>query len=219
MSQEIRTVAFDMDGVLVHLYEAILAFYRVDPVHVRDMAKGLSVSEVIREHALECRTSRARLVAVEATEEKVWTAICSQSSTWWKKLRPDPQGMLLLAKLAARETDIFVVSQPLVLGRNDDGYGESAHGKRQWLEYHLPAMLDGVVFTRAKHRLSAPGVLLIDDSPTHVREWRERGGPAVLWHQPWNAGAPEHTGDELSKIMHLEAEKELPDREEAKVDA
>lgn len=211
---QIKEVACDMDGFLVQLYEAVLELYGVRQEHVRDMANGMTIDEVIREHALEHHNPGTRLRAAEATDQKVWKTVCSQPTQWWKRLRPDPSGMLLLARLAARGVDVFVVSQPLVLGRYDVGYGISVHGKRLWLEQHLPALVDSVVFTRDKRRLATPTTLLIDDSPIHVSEWRARGGPAVLWHQPWNTTSDEHRDDAITRTMHLEGGREMPEMPE-----
>ena len=63
--------------------------------------------------------------------------------------------------------------------------------KRRWLRYYLPTFdADKAIFLSAdkKARLACPDALLIDDSEQNCADWRDAGGVAYCWPQPWNYG-------------------------------
>jgi hypothetical protein len=204
-------IAIGMDGVLAKLYESVLRLHSIEPKHAYSMPTGGSIAEVIRTHALTPRTMTHKRRAAQATEEAVWATVAAQLPSWWERLAPDPNGVLLASKLLVRGIDVFPIAAPLLLGRNDDGYAASSVGRRRWLERHLPMLSRRLVLATEAHRCANPGTLLIDDVPERVAAWRSAGGPAVLWYQPWNRRSSEHLMDERSRVLHAEAERTLPE--------
>lgn len=66
-----------------------------------------------------------------------------------------------------------------------DPSGACHSGKVRWMAHfgrHAP-----LITCEDKWLLSAPGRLLIDDNDTNCAKWREKGGDAILFPQPWNS--------------------------------
>lgn len=204
-------IAIGLDGVLIKLYAGVLRLYSIEPHLANTMSTGGSIAEVIQANAMQPRTMMGKRRAAQASDETVWAAVAAQLPSWWERLTPDPSGMLLVSKLLVRGIDVFPISQPLLLGRNDEGYAASCVGKRRWLERCLPLLSKRLVLTLEAHRCADPSTILVDDSPERVAAWRSAGGKAVLWYQPWNRRSPEHVLDEHSLVLHAEAERTLPD--------
>lgn len=204
-------VAIDMDGVVVRLYQAIISLYSLPGNKLaNEIPTGGSIATVLSAHSASAKDRSSKALCAAATEENVWERVSTLPAGWWAKLAPDPAGMLLVAKLRARGVEVFPVSAPLLLGRNDAGYGASCEGKRRWLEHNLPELSRKLVLTEAKHLVARPDTILVDDSTDQVEAWRKAGGPAVLWYQPWNRRSRAHVLDEHSRLLHLEAGRELP---------
>lgn len=203
-------VAIDLDGVVVRLYPAIISLYGLPGKLADTMTTGGSIADVLTYHSQSSKTWSGKVACSNATEASVWERVSLLPGSWWAGLKPDPAGMLLVAKLRARGVEVVPISQPLLLGRNDAGYGASCEGKRRWMDRNLPELSADLVLTAAKHKCARPDTILVDDSPAKVEAWRKAGGPAVLWYQPWNRRSAAHVRDEHSLLLHLEAGRELP---------
>lgn len=204
-------VAVDMDGVIVRLYPAIISLYGLPGAKLaNEIATAGSIADVLVAHSQSSKTWSDKVLCTNATETNVWDRVAAMPARWWAKLKPDPAGLLLVAKLRTRGVEVIPISQPLLLGRNDAGYGASCEGKRQWLEANVPELAGDLILTAAKHKFAGPDTILVDDSPAHVDAWRKAGGSAVLWYQPWNRRSRSHRFDEHARILHLEAGRELP---------
>lgn len=204
-------VAVDMDGMIVCLYQAVISLYGLPGNKlVHEITTGGSIAGVLVAHAQSAKSWSGKVACTNATEESVWDRVSSMPASWWAGLKPDPAGMLLVAKLRARGVEVVPISQPLLLGRNDAGYGPSCEGKRKWMERNLPELAADLILTAAKHKCARPDTILVDDSPHQVEAWRQAGAPAVLWYQPWNRRSRSHLLDEHSRLLHLEAGRELP---------
>jgi len=79
------------------------------------------------------------------------------------------------------------------------------YAKYQWIENHLPKWMQRQYnITPRKHRLSRPGVLLIDDSDHNVEKFRNPGWPggdAILVPRPWNTLVGVHTSSYLAEEL------------------
>lgn len=204
-------VAVDLDGLIVRLYQAVISLYGLPGNKLaHEIATGGSLADVIVAHSQSSKTWSDKVSCTNATEVSVWDRVSAMPASWWASLKPDPAGLLLVAKLRARGVEVMPISQPLLLGRNDAGYGASCEGKRKWMERNLPELAADLILTSAKHKCARPDTILVDDSPVHVEAWRKAGGPAVLWYQPWNRRSRAHRLDEHSRLLHLEAGRELP---------
>lgn len=54
----------------------------------------------------------------------------------------------------------------------------------------------------APRTMRRPGRVLIDDNDTNCAKWREHGGTAILFPQPWNS---DHT--KVSERIHVVGER------------
>jgi hypothetical protein len=64
---------------------------------------------------------------------------------------------------------------------------ECPSGKLRWLRQHVHPDFRDHLFGHQKHLCAKPGHVLIDDFDTNVTRFREHGGDAVLFPQPWNS--------------------------------
>ena len=74
---------------------------------------------------------------------------------------------------------------------------DCASGKVAWLHAHFGDGFRDYLLGHQKHLCAAPGRLLVDDLPGNVAAFREAGGAAILFPQPWNANH-EHVADRLA---------------------
>lgn len=73
-------------------------------------------------------------------------------------------------------------------------------GKASWLRKHLKNYYyEGrvCICTGAKHRIAAPGKLLIDDSQDNYDRWLDAGGEAILVPRPWNSNRGKSVYNEI----------------------
>lgn len=64
---------------------------------------------------------------------------------------------------------------------------ECIAGKTAWLKRHFGRHMTNTFFGKDKWLLAGPDRLLIDDNDENCRLFREAGGTAILFPQPWNA--------------------------------
>jgi len=69
--------------------------------------------------------------------------------------------------------------------------------KLSWLINHNLLETPNVIFTENKHLFANPHTILIDDYEGNVDKFRENGGEAILFPQPWNR---------LAKYLYYSAE-------------
>ncbi len=102
---------------------------------------------------------------------------------FWANLKwmHDGQSILKVVQEKFSLSQIYLLTNPVA------GGVETATGKMQWLEKHLPEFLDRVIITQApKALLAKPDTLLIDDHDENVDEFRAAGGEAIRVPRPWN---------------------------------
>jgi 5'(3')-deoxyribonucleotidase len=112
-------------------------------------------------------------------EAEMWEKIDGLGHTFWESLYAYPWAWNLwdLCKEMGRVTIATKCSR-------DPG---SAFGKIRWLQKFVGHHFrDYIILATDKRFLSAPGRVLIDDHERHVAEWRQHGGDAILFPQPWN---------------------------------
>lgn len=63
-----------------------------------------------------------------------------------------------------------------------------AADKARWLNHYLGNHQE-MVFTKHKHLLAKPNVVLIDDKDSNIHDFQKAGGHGVLFPQPWNHAA------------------------------
>jgi hypothetical protein len=100
----------------------------------------------------------------------------------WKMMPPSGQFWLIdaAASMVGKE-NVLIATVPT---KSPD----CLFGKYEWMDEHLPDWMKRQYnITPRKHRLSMPGVLLIDDHDANIKAWKERGGDAILVPRPWNS--------------------------------
>lgn len=166
-------VAVDMDGVLADFISAAMRVnggsYHEDtyPRGLWDVESHLGVSR-----------------------QQFWRTI-DATPYFWERLQPYPWLRRVMELALAWGEEVIVLSTPSI-------HPASRSGKTQWFYEHIRTLdLPGIeavdLHLGAKKKwLSGEGRLLIDDQdsqpgkPGNCEQWRERGGCAILFPQPWN---------------------------------
>lgn len=169
-------VALDLDGVLVNLTQGLLRAHGLDESRWPEVRTW----EMLGECGLP--TSR----------EELWAP--AGWPYFWEHLEPTPWCREICQALLCTP---MVVSAPL--GQH---YGACCEGKRRWVQRVLGH--DRLVLTDHKWLLAHPDLLLVDDSPKQFHAWRNHGGPAVLWPQPWNDARARSPQDAIREISVLQ---------------
>lgn len=109
----------------------------------------------------------------------------TRRENWWRELRPYPGAKKFIDAIRSiLSFDIIYTTAP-----SNDPACESE--KIHWLRDH--GFMDGndYVLTPHKYLLAGSGGILVDDSQDQVNNYRNAGGNAVLFPQPWNSAFAE----------------------------
>ena len=107
-------------------------------------------------------------------------AICT--ANFWTNLdwTSDGHNILRIVTHYVKPENIYLLTTPMP-------NLQSAWGKAEWVNKHLPVYNKRLIITRApKHLLAGPNRLLIDDNDDNVNGFQEHGGNAILINRPWN---------------------------------
>lgn len=126
--------------------------------------------------------------------DTLWARIRHKQPCWWYNL-PEYEWSKDLHKLVLEFTNKYWVC-------SSHGYmPNAAKGKVSWVNAHLDMP---VVLTRDKWLLAKPGTVLIDDTEEQVNQFREAGGGAVLFPQPWNqAWSPDYINNPQVRLAYV----------------
>lgn len=138
--------------------------------------------------------------ALDITTEKFWHPIDHLGDYFWSTLPCYPWAEALVSVLEKHGKWRFLSSP--------SRHHSSAAGKVQWISQHF----DGAkwIFAEAsdKQLLAGHRRVLIDDRDSNVQQWREAGGHAILFPQPWNSahsmavsGRIDFIGQEISGLL------------------
>ncbi len=159
MTKRIGTILLDMDGVCCDFMSAANAALYLDMVWSRyDAYHDYGVSD-----------------------GEFWRLIDDGGSTFWSEMAEYPWFWDLYCRCCECAANVVFCTTPSLDPR-------SLQGKLEWLQTRLGATFDRYVFTKYKHLLAQPGVVLIDDNEGNVETFRKAGGGAILFPQPWNVG-------------------------------
>jgi hypothetical protein len=162
----IRQILLDLDGVLADWCSPVIRLFDRDPAEVigtwpagvYDLGEVLGISEV-----------------------EMWRRVHAKGAGFWAELEPYPWAHDLLAtcRMHARTTILTSPSRD----------PESLAGKVRWLDRHFGDggsfrdFLIGPDKAAAAHR----GALLIDDRDSMCETFRQHGGRAIVFPQPWSS--------------------------------
>lgn len=154
-----KTILLDMDGVLADFVNA--AFEAHGREFNPDACMGYNL-----------------LNEFSMTKEDFWAPI--DNYEFWRGLEPYPWSVGLLRQLSE--------IAPVVLVTTPSKSSDCLKAKREWVEDHLPPMYRDIVMGESKELTASENTLLIDDCDRNVRKFRESGGEAIVFPQPWNSG-------------------------------
>ncbi len=161
----LKGIYLDMDGVIVNLVDEVLKLHgRSERLHTSTCPKGL--------HWLE--------EFLQKPTGEVWSPVNAIGADFWANLPVYPWWESLLDLCRANAECVLLLSKPL--------NPSSSFGKHQWIERHFGRGYADYSLTPPKFHMAGPGRLLIDDCEENVRQWRNAGGAALLFPQPWNSG-------------------------------
>lgn len=167
----LKTVLLDCDGVLCDFVSGALA------VHGRSHEGHDSV------------TSWNFFEVWGMTDSEFYSK--TKGYDFWFNLKPYDGAVEFYAELSKLTTP--VISTAPVMDP------ECPQAKINWLYHNFGIIMTNVMVGSQKQLMAKPTTLLIDDSPSNVKKFREAGGQAILFKQPWNDGV--HTfGDVLQDV-------------------
>lgn len=113
------------------------------------------------------------------TDTSFWNRIHKAGQKFWENLEVLESGRILvktLERVYRRHFDI-------VLATAVAPFPEALAGRMAWLRKHFPQYAGRTIFiaSELKHRLAAPGRVLIDDNEDTCRQWELLGGKAIVW--------------------------------------
>lgn len=162
---KINHIFIDLDGVLADLIGAacgIFGRYDLQHGHTAWPAGEYSIAKVLN-----------------VTTDRLWAAVNRQGVEWWAHLEVLPHADALLALLNSTGLESSILTAPSV-----SDYEWT--GKALWVARHSIGFRDRLHMTPRKELLAGPDRLLIDDSDENCKRFREAGGQAIVYPQPWN---------------------------------
>jgi len=172
-SSMIRIILLDLDDVLNTLAPCVLNAVGcpVAPDHYGGYPGefGYAVQDVAN-----------HMLGSKYTRDSFWLKISQH--TWATVPKSDFCDWLIEAsRLKVGEENVYIATKPT----NEP---LCAAGKMEWIRECCPPWLHRQFFiTPCKHLLARTDALLIDDHPENIRQFRSRGGHAILVPRPWNA--------------------------------
>lgn len=148
----------DMDGVLVDFVSEASRVLGIDPASVT----GVKMNEI-----------------AGITEEEMWDKIDAEGPDFWANLPEYPWTDELLNSLGTT-SDIILSTSPSLSP-------SSVYGKRMWMVDKFGWGFTNYMMGSHKHLMAGSGYVLIDDHDKNVDKFREHGGEAILFPQPWNS--------------------------------
>ncbi|HID21142.1 MAG TPA: hypothetical protein EYP14_01900, partial [Planctomycetaceae bacterium] len=158
----IDRIFVDMDGVLSDFVSAALALHgRLDALPT--WPPGVwDLSRVLGRSSAE-----------------VWGGIARRGEDFWATLPPYPWADELI-RLVRQFAPFTILSSP-------SNQPSCLSGKMIWLQKHFGPGFRDFLIGPPKHLCASPGAVLIDDSDENIARFRQHGGRAVLYPQPWDA--------------------------------
>lgn len=137
------------------------------------------------------------------TDEEMWAF--TKDEDWWADLPEYGWAKRLVTELQCRGDIIFCTSPSL----DHKCPGE----KIQWLRNHgfMSHKKNDFQIGPRKDLMAGSGAILIDDYETNVSKFRDKGGTAILFPQPWNKNRV-IMGDKVDFVLRQLSKVSEPDR-------
>lgn len=171
-------VLIDLDGVLADFVGGALAVHN-KPELAESWPRGV--------------WDIAKLIGVSTSE--LWSKIdeTEAKTGFWSELDPYPWLEELLGIVTQGG------SVPFTIATSPSSDPACAASKVRWMRKHLGSQFKDYLIGSAKHLMARPGTILLDDYDRNVDAFRQAGGQAILFPQPWNT-AWDKTEDRLGEV-------------------
>lgn len=157
-------IYLDLDGVLVNLVPHIYRLFGLENVQ-----KGyLETTEWDAMH---------RVLSIQ--ENQMWEKINNAGEEFWATAPWTDDGKEIYS-LCNRIAPTVIMSTPT-------RHPSCAAGKISWINKNLPEVRR-YALTPCKHHFAKRNALLVDDSPSNIKNFKEHGGKTITVKQPWNNG-------------------------------
>lgn len=161
---EIRHCFIDLDGVIVDFASAACRAVG-QPHHADTTFKEWPTGQ----------WSMAEVFGM--TETDFWNEIDRHGEDWWASLEAYSWAAELVSEIPV----------PFTIATSPSRNPASSSGKVRWMRSYFGKRFNNFLIGSQKYLLAKPDTLLIDDNDRKVSDFREAGGHAILFPQPWNA--------------------------------
>lgn len=139
------------------------------------------------------------VLGVSATQ--FWSRVDRAGEAFWTYLNDYPWTSQLIELVQGHDEGFVISTSP---SRSH----HSSAGKVRWLQMKFGMPFRSYMLGEQKHLLAKPGAVLIDDNEASVLKFRDHGGEAILFPQPWNSlGRVDdpvgYVSDELNRLCGL----------------
>jgi len=113
------------------------------------------------------------------SKSSFWAKVDEMGHEFWSQMPPFDWTQDLVS-LVEEHAPYTILSSPSL-------NANCPTGKINWLRNHIHGSFRDYLFGHQKHFCAKPDVVLIDDTDYNIDSFREHGGRAILFPQPWNA--------------------------------
>lgn len=174
MRKQYDTVYLDLDGVLADWVSAVCRLWDKDPDTVDNW-------HFYRDWGI--------------SGKEFWRRIERQGIDFYTEQVKPYDTMEETLELAHR------LSNEVVIATSAGPDPQSHYGKRAWVNEYIGRDQE-VIIIQEKYRLAYTYVLLVDDKPKNVEQFRGAGGSAIQWPRKWNK-PPNRIHKSLTGIEYL----------------
>lgn len=152
---------FDLDGVLANFIKGALEWHKKEgPVEEWDFFAKWGVSE-----------------------KEFWE---DKGFDFWRLLEPYADGMSLLKEVEEACGEDSPIAMQIGLMSSPCETAGCCDAKREWVREYLPQYYKRLTLVNEKEQHAGPTKILIDDSDSNCKKWRNAGGRAILVPRTWN---------------------------------
>lgn len=114
------------------------------------------------------------------TETEMWDKVLEKGESFWSELSPYSWSKPLVDLVSDVSDEWYISTTP-------QNNGACVSGKLQWLKATFGDCFEDYFLGKHKFVLADSRSVLIDDNDYNVEYFREVGGHAILFPQPWNS--------------------------------